>query len=570
MRAVSCPVLCEHVRTRTFFDGPSNNTRAFGGQADLNKNNFDKDDQSDDENEGEDNAETVNDGQKYKSGDDGDDEAEDDDDVEMSDKVDDLDAVEEILAEFPVGNVARPRCTTPVPKLQKVEEDHVNEEPQPEPDLPVGPPVPSGNISVRSSPSPSVSLASVLDSSVIDRRDRFPVYTSPSRRGGSVAPPSIWGARHKPPITPCLEAPDFCGGQGHMTGDNGGVSSSWVAANEQSYFFGTPSVPSAPSERGGPVETSAIMNGSLNTNTGTAARGTLTVPILVDDAQAPMLTDLRSTMSPSVRVERSRNERRNRVQQQQQQIPVRSSLDILSEAAHAVRANTRQTTVAATTPNMPSDNMPAYLRSLRSSQHSYAGAVNAGGGGNQTSNGIGRIDHGGSQFPNHAPVVHTPVVDLTNDVEDRTAIHRPFDRRTDSRGCPIPMPLYEMQQRQSQQQHQPDMVLLSSRPATTGGGFIGRGGRVGTPIPTFSPKGRSQQSRRQPQQQPPLPMAMPMLPPVPVYQPPHSRRRRGVATPVRRRGGGRGGRGRGAQSSGTARPFPDLSSFVYGDGAGWV
>lgn len=133
---------------RTFFDGPSHNTRAFGEQSGPNKNNFEAN--SDGEDEGEDNLEATNDGQKYKSGDDGDDE-----DGEIADMADALNVAEEILADFPVGNVSRPRCTTPVPKPQKV---------------------PTGNISVRSSPSPSVSLASVLDSSGIDLRDRFPIY----------------------------------------------------------------------------------------------------------------------------------------------------------------------------------------------------------------------------------------------------------------------------------------------------------------------------------------------------------------------------------------------------------
>lgn len=103
---------------------------------------------SDSEDESEVNPEDTNDGQKYKSGDDGDDEAEDDDDedVEMTDKTDTLDTVEEILADFPVRNASRPRCTTPFRQRQKLEQDHVEEEVRHEPDLPIRQPFPTGNI----------------------------------------------------------------------------------------------------------------------------------------------------------------------------------------------------------------------------------------------------------------------------------------------------------------------------------------------------------------------------------------------------------------------------------------
>ncbi|ERS98512.1 hypothetical protein HMPREF1624_05296 [Sporothrix schenckii ATCC 58251] len=564
VRAVPCPVLSEHARIRTFFDAPVNNAGAFTSgpkNSDLNDGKSSEGDVSDrGKTEGVEGGKSGDDGDDEAEDDDNDDDDADDDNIVMSDGYDTLEAAEDALAGFPLGNVTRPRYTTPVSKLHEEEESPHSgqvaglEEGGPEaeddePGLPARQPVPTANLSVRSSPSPSVSLASVLDSSVIDRRDRFPVYTSPSHRGGSAAPPSTWGARHKPPITPCLEAPDFGQHTGDYSNNNdiGGVSSSWVAANQQSYFFGTPSAPSIMSESG-PAQASAF----ANANTGRREH---------QDQQQGLLSEA----SLQQRAPRSR-----------------SNLDILSEAARHVEANahravravagTEQGTATAST----ATDTPGIVHTHICQRHPAIASLDS-----SRVNSISTTRHSNAQSNRmpmsaamHSAASRVPVVDLTGDTEDYAAstrlpfvrgLHNPWVPRREAPPPPHPVlqppprprqQVHAEQQQRQQQQQEPDVILLSIRPATTGGGCTVRGERrPSTPRPPILANGRQT-------------IFNSGHAPVPV-QDQRSRRRRGVALPVQR-GGRRGRGGRGGPPSSTARPFPDLSSFMYGDGSGWV
>ncbi|KAL1891962.1 hypothetical protein Sste5346_007306 [Sporothrix stenoceras] len=680
IKAVSCPVFAEHTRTRVFFNGTSTITGSFGGgggppdKNDKIKSLFGTDghgSSSDEEdNDADDDDAAVKAIKARRSGDEADAssyEGDDDNEIVMSGDVESpdlLDAADEIIAGLPVGNIIRPRsprspCLSPthrprplpnvmtpirrepliVPERQ--EEDSDSESRSPEPSVReqgVSAAV-SVRSSVRSSPSPSFSLASVLNSSVIDPRDRFPEYTSPSRRGGSAAPPSIWGARHKPPTTPCLEPPDFGARQGNTTGgtNNGGVSSSWVAAdNELSYFFGTPSAPSLLSDYAGPVE----MSGAI-----AVAHGTFAAPLLV--AESTLTPEASVMVPPPTPIPRVDNNGRRQMSEQPQtgnpidlQLPPRTRLDILSEAAHAVSTGSvaqdltggsvsdiqtgeqnsageqEDSASSVVSVSAPSINVPAYLRQIARNQN----ANSSGNGATTTTNndrprqivnGVGSANR--SQFSGqaaaiihaprprnpsgHSPVLATqttftvPVVDLTDDAEDRndTASRLPFVRGQVENPWIRTAPVTQRQTTQTQPQNQtpaqthprpsrtqenqqPDVVLLSSHPALTRGvADIPRGG--------LNQNCNKNHGRREPSQtnlnrSPPRPTIINGSTPVNG----NSRPRPGVAQPVRNRGGrgGRSGRGggsvnRGGQPSSSSLSasrtrFPDLSEFVYYNG----
>ena len=245
VRWSKCPLFNEHKRDRTFRPGialaPTRNPAAITTGA---KTALARDLEDDTESE----AEAPAQQQQHRSRDvnDADDanaDADDDAILESVEVDDNLDDLEKIIETLPVGNVTRLRKQRTPGEARECRENK-KETATGDRDRAAMPPPALNNtsrISVRSSPSPSISMASVADSTIADRRMRYPTYSSPSRREDSVAPPSVWGGRSKPPVTACLEPPDDFWG---AVGDDNEMVTPSQPKYGQSYFFGTPSVTS--------------------------------------------------------------------------------------------------------------------------------------------------------------------------------------------------------------------------------------------------------------------------------------------------------------------------------------
>ncbi|CAK7214498.1 hypothetical protein SEUCBS140593_002202 [Sporothrix eucalyptigena] len=535
VRTESGPVFSEHKRKRTFYPSDPNVDIAPKDQQ-APKNNFDGDDSSDDENEARDKTKEIN------HDDDKDDGLQDEHEVEVDDAKDSLDVIDAILEEFPIGNVARPRTHDYHANDDHNEHDEDNDDDNEDKhankdDTPLPPRLlPALNISVRSSPSPSISMASVLDSSVIDRRNLYPIYTSPSPRGGSAAPPSNWGKRSKPPVTPSFEAPDFT--TSNLIDLEDEVRSTQVV-NEQSYFFGTPSAPSEasiagvagnPTMRPPPPPRPGTVARTSNTggNSRTEVHGTPDSPIILDN-ECQHSPGIQSTMFPSVRAERARAEQRNRVQQLSRhaaQPPVRTRFVIHSDAADSHRMAIER---GASHQNKSLSNWDANERQ-RSSQAAQRPQPSDK---QSSSSGLGISNTFCS------PVVDLTVdVDLTNDDDDTPT--RPRVDRSNTTPTTGMTNLYIHGQSSS----------LGSTISHYQSTF---------PTPTSHP--RQQKSLPPPPPRPPRPVSRSRQ-----RAPTAASKRCGIARSICRSGRS----GRGTTSSTTTRPFPDLSGFIYDTESGWV
>ncbi|CAK7222108.1 hypothetical protein SCUCBS95973_004729 [Sporothrix curviconia] len=572
VRTASGPVFSESIRKRTFCSSVLNKpTSDQDTNQNKNQNKYEGDSSSDEEDDaqsktkGKDDKENGSDGNSAEHG--------DGDDVEMADEADALEEIEAILETFPVGNVARPCTPVMRPKDSEdgLDENHhgadnknnVNDVP-----LPVRP-LPSSHVSVRSSPSPSISLASVLDSSVVDRRDLYPIYTSPTRCGGTAAPPSIWGDRSKPPVTPCLEAPEL-----YSLVDMDEGESAAPAHLRQSYFFGTPSAPSERSvvvatKTNAPVSTAPVPAppGQIPPPPQPPVRqtpahpprnlvlGSPDTPIVVDDGFEPS-TGAQSAVSPTFQVLLNRAERQNRAQrqkeyqhQQQRQLQAnlpraRSSLEILSNAADT-----------------------HHMADTRAVQHRPFVQLTT------------RRGNGGNRpLQTHGTV---PVVDLTDDADDHiisgaripytqgiprpVATNRNASGRTNTTGNTNGWPNYY----NYGQVCGPDSRSVNARWFPSAMAAQDTDSDIVEPSSHSRPGSNARSvfaspASQAPQQRPQPPTPVP--PPPPRPRPTAASRRRRIAQPLARRGGRRGRRA----SPGTRglRPFPDLSTFIYDDDAG--
>ncbi|CAK7231894.1 hypothetical protein SBRCBS47491_008084 [Sporothrix bragantina] len=572
IKTVSGPVFSEHIRKRTFCSG-NFNTKTLAKKTVVNQNNYDGDGSSsnddevkgkknnkDDNDESQENEETVHDNE---------------DEIEMADEMDPLEAVEAILETFPVGNVAHPhtpiiRPTGDVDDNNNFSDDKDEEEDNAQNDndndndevpLPAQY-LPTSHVSVRSSPSPSISLASVVDSFVIDRRDRYPIYTSPTRCGGTAAPPSIWGERSKPPVTPCLEAPEFFSHE-DMCEEAAGLSTQ--LANEQSYFFGTPSAPSersvamaanadAPAADALRVDPNPAHRQALQTPVNrprTQALGSSDTHIMIDDG-CEASPGAQSAVSPSFQVLLDRAERQNRarkhIQQQQQRLevdpPRARSLAIPSDAAHIRRVS-----------------------DARAVQHraafNPAQMVN---GGPQTNRKRQGIDN--APYRPRQSLGQTPIVDLTDDNDTRPT-QRVAPSYSQTRFGPSGS--------NAQKNSNTGIYVYGQSSGTTAAthGVTGRwfptavAARVTDPdIIELSSHTRSSSNSpsvfASPACQAPQPRPTPVTHLPQRSWPTAASRRRSIARPVRRNG-----RVNSSSSRGT-HPFPDLSTFVCDTEAGWV
>ena len=521
------------------------------------------------------------------------------DSLEMTDKLDPLEAVEAVLETFPVGNVVRPRTPATGSKTDEDNKDSgydKNNEETDASDVPLPTrPLPASNITVRSSPSPSISLASVLDSSVVDRRDRYPVYTSPSHRGGTAPPPSIWGERSKPPVTPCLEAPDLCMYNPEAMDEHEVTQQSTRMANDQSYFFGTPSAPSEQSVAGAAhANANADANTDTDTNTSAAmahapqhqataqararqmpvnrARlspvGSSDTPIMIEDEDEHHAGAL-SAVSPSLQVLRARAERHHRVQTQQRQrqrqanlARAQSFLEVPSDncritdarklQTHPTARQTAQTALQTSSASQPTRQTWGVSQEWPSSSR-YAGSTT-----------LYRPAQG---------VSLAPFIDLTDD-GDKNKNKNDHDGRESSQARPTyaqvrsgRMDINTANRNKTNNDDDDD-----DDDDNTGGSYIyrQRSGRVFGSVFGSASAPRSHfasPASQLPRQRPQL--STPAAPPPPRQRrrPTAASQRRGTARPINRRGGW----GVAASSDqSTRRPFPDLSTFIYDNEAGCI